>query len=70
MRQKEKDHRWQAAANRGRSVNQTELREFVEKETEKLRDNLDHMIEDYESSKAARKITEADKTRLSSCITK
>jgi len=60
----------QAAANRGRSVNQTELREFIEKETEKFRDNLDHMIEDYESSKAARKITEADKTRLSSCITK
>lgn len=54
----------QAAANRGKSVNQAELQAFVEKETEKLRDNLDHMVEDYENSKAATKITEADKIKI------
>lgn len=54
----------QAAANHGKTVNQAELQAFVEKETEKLRNNLDDMIQDYESSKAATQITEADKVKI------
>ena len=54
----------QAAANRGRSVNQAELQEFIEKETQKLKSNLDDMIQDYENSKAATHITEADKVMI------
>lgn len=54
----------QAAANRGKSVNQAELQAFVEKETKKLKNNLDDMIKDYENSKAATQITEADKVKI------
>lgn len=54
----------QAAANHAKSVSQKELQKFVEKETRKLRDNLDEMIEDYENSKAATQITEADKVKI------
>ena len=54
----------QAAANRGKTVNQAELHAFVEKETEKLRSNLDDMVQDYENSKAATLITEADKIKI------
>ena len=54
----------QAAANRGKTVNQAELQSFVERETEKLKNNLDDMIQDYETSKAAIRITEADKIKI------
>lgn len=54
----------QAAANRGKSANQSELLAFIEKETEKLRSNLDDMIQEYESAKAATHITESDKVKI------
>lgn len=60
---------WFCSSKPWKNVSQKELQEFVEKETRKLRDNLDEMIDDYENSKAATQIAEADKVKIKEKIT-
>jgi hypothetical protein len=54
----------QTAVNHGKDIKQKELQAFVEAETKKLKDNLDDMVFEYETSKNSTQITEAEQLKI------
>lgn len=54
----------QVFANRGESVDQNALQEYLAKELAEYKEKLDGMIKDNEAAKASEKVTEADMLKI------